>query len=341
MPPPKRQLNVIVTRKLDTAFGDFNEAMRVLGYDLTIIKISLEEEIEDALDVSCFKTLRHTLSEGKVSKVPDFLEGSVKYYKNALKENAVGGVFIPPSMSGVMFDCMIKHIETYFPRVEAADSRPWSRREAIPTLIQEASIILAAIQLGIPVFGSCHGAQLLWYMHGGDLYSLPKYTTIDEDEFNMTSGMLLNPHHRETVHYDTKYEIKRHLEDGYESDPEELSQNDYNHNLLMVTTKKEWPKFHAKPHPSMHKEIGFFFPSHEYFSEEYEDGPPCLPKDHIVARSFTFPGCTATQWHPHKSLQTKSGNHYLHLFGQQCEAYQDDQSRSLEKAKPPTHKYSL
>lgn len=331
--PPS--LNIIITREFNPKFGNFFKAMSALSYEIKAVDIDydIEFDLDEGEEVTSFTSLANTLSEGKLKYVPDFLAPHVSFYEQALHANKVDGVFIPPSMSGVMFECMFSHIHSVFDPVKGADDRLWYDSSPYVELLKEASIVLAARKLGIPVFGSCHGAQLLWYMHGGELYSLPKYTTIDTEEFNMTAGMLMNPGHTEAGIYTFKEDTETKQPDGYESDQDEIEQNDYNHNLLMVTTKKNWPKFNAKPHPNMKQSRPSFFPHHDYFTD-FEGLAPRLEDDQIVARSFTFSGCIATQWHPHKSLQTKSARHYLHQFGQQCLDYQvKTQTSKPQKAK--------
>ncbi len=134
----------------------------------------------------------------------------------------------------------------------------------------------------------------------------------------MTSGMLVNPHHAHDGIYRTEHDTVFKEEEGYESDPDEEPHKDYNHNLLMVTTKKKWQQFNAKMHPNMRKGRINFFPSEGAFCREEDEWLPELDENHVVARSFTFPGLIATQWHPHKSLITKSAIRYLHLFARAC-----------------------
>ena len=331
--PKLHSINLLATRAFDIEFGDLKKALSVLGYKTKFVDLGCQATVEPdvELELSCLTELQNSLREGAVITVPSFLEATVRFYQLALTESNIQGVFVPPTTSGAMFQCMVKHIDSYLPKVDMADDTPWNTKEMFPALITEASIILAARTLSIPVFGSCHGAQLLWYMHGGELYSLPQYTTTEEREFNMSSGMLLNPGHASDGIYHSEHDTAYQDEDGYESDPDEEPNKDYNHNLLMITTKSKWRQFNAKMHPNMQKGRLGFFPSENVFCREEDDWLPELEKEQVVARSFTFPGLIATQWHPHKSLATKSAIRYLHLFARACSSYQPEPHVS------PTH----
>jgi hypothetical protein len=318
----KQPVTLLITREVNPKFGDIRKAMSSLGYEIQTgniqheIAVTLEEEEK----VTCFTELKGTLLNGELSSIPDFLSEHVAFYEKALRESHISGVFIPPSTKGVMFNCMVTPIQSMFEAIVPPDDKLSYDISPYTDLIKEASIILAARKLKLPVFGSCHGAQLLWYMHGGELYSMPKYTSSEGNPFMMSEGMLLNPGHTDAGVYQPTASTQYEEQDGYESDDEEISANDYNHNLLMVTSKDAFPKFNAKKHPCMLKGRDQFFPQHRLFSTLPRFKPSIWPEQ-VVVRSFTFPGCIATQWHPHKSLHTKSAIHYLHLFGQQCLAY--------------------
>jgi hypothetical protein len=149
----------------------------------------------------------------------------------------------------------------------------------------------------------------------------------------MTSGMLMNPSHVEKGVYSTTLKIAYQEEADYESDSEEEPKKDYNHNLLMVTDEKNWAQFNAKKHPNMHKGNQFFVPFDDPDEYEEEDLPK-LKEGQFVARSFEYPGFTATQWHPHKDIDTKSALRYLGRFAKQCERYVIPCCEGEEKPSP-------
>lgn len=321
-------LNILSTRELNTNFGDLKEAMGVIGYEVHYVDSDyrVEENLSDNKDVKleALKQLQYTLKDGRTSKIPPLLKPHVSFYLSALRDQNIQGIFSPPTLNGVLFNSMLTHLASPYEQEETADDdRLDEMNDKYNTLIREASIFLAARQLKIPVFGSCHGAQLLWYMHGGDLYSIPAYS-IDEGKEHtdpiIQDGSIMNSLHEDYCDYDIASLEDYVVEADYESDPEEEAVKDYEHNLMMAVSKEKWPSFNAKTHPIMDS-IDTYFTLVPDSPDETAGLKPTLLDNAIIARSFEFPGCIATQWHPHAYVDTKSSIRYLREFGSQCLDY--------------------
>lgn len=318
------KVNILNSRDVIPLYGDLPTAMAKLGYQVNTIEIpyeakaSLEDNKQEKIDR--LSLLHHSLKDGFVKHVPDFLDELVKYYKQALVEHEVHGIFIPPTGCGVLFSSMVKHLDSGYSSMQTAE-RGYDElvEEKYNKLLKEVSIILAARVLNIPVLGSCHGAQLLWYMHGGELYSLPRYSNYKPEQFYIQHGEIKNPNHIYRSRFETILQTSPIEEDGYESDPDEEETKDYDHNLLMIGSQKQMDAYHAKPHPLMLIDSFFSLPKHHVVPAREAE----LPPGQIVAKSFEHPGCIALQWHPHRDINSKSAIHYLHQFGRQCADYKD------------------
>lgn len=320
---PKIQLNILNSRRPISEYGSLSEAMGALGYEINSINISYSVLLSDSSlteKIAALKQLAHSLQEGKVHHIPDFLAKHVKQLSTELLRLNVHGIFVPPTGMGSLFSSMVKHLESDKPKTRLADdSEHFSSEIALVVLIQEVSIILAARQLSIPVLGSCHGAQLLWYMHGGELYSLPTFTYQVSGEFSLHYGEICNPKHLTDNQFETSLKRTFSPEIDYESDDEEEDDKDYDHNLIMVGFKEKWGSYQAKEHPVVYR--------NSIFSDPVDESDLRLPEGTTIAKSFEHPGCIGLQWHPHRNIDTKSSIHYLHQFGQQCARYKVGESK--------------
>lgn len=326
----RHKIALMSTRTLNSDFGDLKKAMGPLGFEIDYIDNQYQFEVHFAVEtnakIAALNTLQHTLYAGRTVSVPPFLIEHVKFYQHALLSSGVDGVFSPPTESGVLFNSMLTHLSSDYPKEKTADDAPLNEQEEkYIALIKEVSIILAARSLEIPVFGSCHGAQLLWYMHGGDLYSIPDYSIDHKEGFSILEGSIMNTNHLAECDYSLMPDRSLEIASNYESETEEEDDKDYEHNLIMSTNDKNWPSFHAKQHPIMKNVHHFLSPIDDGYTDMQLKGPR-FPDYQQIAKSFEFPGCIATQWHPHAYIDTNASVRYLTEFGKQCLDYQERKS---------------
>ncbi|MDI1353113.1 MAG: hypothetical protein PSV35_10180 [bacterium] len=160
----------------------------------------------------------------------------IKYLRKVLRP--INGVIIPPSGTP---------LPSQFLKENNAKSLPAGEEDCVnphyQDLILELCIAIAAHQLKIPIAGFCHGAQMLWFLSGGDLTRLPRINTLEDNPFYQLKEHTIDGL-RQGFFVDYGFTKKNSnlprdatLDAGYETDDnleESYQRYDFEHSIIMI-----------------------------------------------------------------------------------------------------------